>query len=151
MLAWALRYVAIFVVALCLFLQFKTWGGWFTIVGIGLWPLVGLAHLVAHFIKLPRSGHIQGSRLVLIAFSHVLLISAFLLQYDQGDGPGWLTITALLGNPAVVGSTYPPAWWPDALKNNFVLFVPVFITWVLLLALPVRQAQAPLGSGLTNG
>ena len=136
MLPWVIRFIAIMIVGLCLFLQFKVCGGWFTIIGIFLWPLVGLTHLVAHSIKLPRSGKIQGSRLALITVSHLLFVVAFLLQYDQGDGPGWLTITALLGDSQAVGSKQPPEWWPDELKENFVLFIPVFVTWVLLLTLP---------------
>ena len=49
---WGIRFIAIVIVGLCLFLQFKVCGGWFTIIGIFLSPVVGLTHLVAHSIKL---------------------------------------------------------------------------------------------------
>jgi hypothetical protein len=99
---WAIRFIAVVVVVLCLFFQFKTSGGWYSIVGMFLWPIVGLMHLVAHSIRLPRAGRVQGSRMILITVSHLLLIAAFLLQYDAGDSPaGWLTITALLGRGGV--------------------------------------------------
>jgi hypothetical protein len=128
---WAIRLIAIVVVAFCLFIQFKTSGGWFTILGIFLWPVAGLIHLVAHSIRLPRSGGVQGSRLALVMVSHLLFIAAFLLQYDQGDGLGWLTITELLGQRGVA------EWWPPGELNpgsmNVVLFLPVLATWVLLI------------------
>jgi hypothetical protein len=86
MLPWLLRFIAIVVVALCLLYVFAVVaGGWFTLVGIWFWPLVGLAHLVAHSVRLPRSGKVQGSRLVLVAVSHALLVVGFLLQVDAGD------------------------------------------------------------------
>jgi hypothetical protein len=151
MFPWVIRFIAMVIVGLCLFLQFKVSGGWFTIIGIFLWPLVGLMHLVAHSMKLPRSGKIEGSQLTLITVSHLLFIVAFLLQYDQGDGPGWLTITAWLRDSQVIGSRQPPKWWPDELKNNFVLFIPVIVTWVLLLRSPGRQPSAAVGSGPSDG
>jgi hypothetical protein len=103
---WAVRFIAIAIVAACLFIQSKAGGGWFTILGIFLWPAAGLIHLVAHSVRLPRSGKVQGSRLALVMASHLLFVAAFLLQYDQGDGPDWLTITELMGHNGV------PNWWP---------------------------------------
>ena len=78
----------------------------------------------------------------LIAISHVLLVIAFLLQWDVGDNEPWLTITALLGK--VLGydvgdaRTAPPSWWPvrdnwwAGILTNLLLFAPVIVTWMFL-------------------
>ena len=130
MLPWTLRLIAIVVVVLCLFIQYMIPHGWISLGGIFfLWPVSGLMHLVAHSVKLPRSGPVQGSRLILITVSHLLFIVAFLLQCDRGDGPGSLTIAELVDKP-------PPAWWPIAFTTNIAVFIPVLVTWVLLLAWP---------------
>jgi len=127
MTRWALRLVAVVVVALGLYCE-KQSDGWGSIVGIFvLWPIAGVMHLAAHSIRLPRSGRIQGSRLALITVSHLLFIAAFLLQYDVGDGPGWLVITQFLGRGGV------PNWWPNPFIMNIAVFLPVLATWVLLI------------------
>jgi hypothetical protein len=142
MLPWVLRFVALIVVSVSLFVQFTADDGWGAIAGMVLWPLIGLVHLIAHSVRLPRSGPISGSRIALISVSHLFLILGFLLQYDQGDSLGWLTITSLLEKMSLRSNNYPPAWWPDGLKNNFALFLPVFVTWVLLIAYPWRAASS---------
>src|SRR5262245_3165327 len=89
------RTITLFIVALCLLVQFKAAGGWATIPGLVLWPVVGLLHYLSHSRAIPRTGNVAGSLLALMGTSHVLFICGFLLQYDVGDGPGWLTITSL--------------------------------------------------------
>jgi hypothetical protein len=135
---WAVRSIAVAVVTLCLMVQFQASGGWYTIFGIFLWPAVGAMHLVAHSIRLKPDSKVSRPRMTLITVSHLLLISAFLLQYDQGDGPNWLTITALFGGGAA------PTWWPNPGIMNLAVFLPVLVTWILLIcrlpeATPTRQ------------
>ena len=122
---WVLTFIAILVVELCLCVQMKTRHGWFSLIGIGLWPAVAFVHIIAHSARSPRSGGIQVSRMILITVSHLLFIAAFLLQYDAGDSSGSLTITELLGHGGA------PAWWPAS--GNFVVFLPVLTTWYFLI------------------
>jgi hypothetical protein len=67
--------------------------------------------------------------------SHALLIAAFLLQYDVGDGPGWLKISAILEGGPRGQYTMTPTWWPKEMEMriNLLLFVPVLATWIVLL------------------
>jgi hypothetical protein len=124
---WAMFIITLAIIALCLFIQFRA-PGWFFFMGILWWPFVGVVHFLSHSKALLRfRSSVQGSLLRLMVVSHILFIVAFLLQYDEGDGPGWLTITALLGHREA------PAWWPDNPIMNLCLFIPVLVTWVLLL------------------
>ncbi len=63
-----------------------------------------------------------------IALSHLCFIAAFLLQYDYGDGPGWLTVTWLLKGIAkdpIEGTL----WGKYFLVMNLFVFIPVWISW----------------------
>ena len=145
MVPWIFRLIALVVVALCLLYVFAVVaGGWFTLVGIWFWPLVGLAHLVAHSIRLPRSGKVQCSRLALTAISHALLVFGFLLQVDVGDhivGPQIaVRVNYFLSDYGIGGDTL----------GNIVVFVPVFVSWVLLLILPTGQPGVAASSAPAN-
>jgi hypothetical protein len=141
MSTWGLRLIAVVVAATGLYCELES-GGWGSILGMFVvWPLASVMHLVAHFRKLPRDGS-AWRRLILIAVSHLLFVSAFLLQYDIGDGPDWLIFTELLGHPRV------PGWWPAKAINplilNLVVFLPVLATRVLLIKRSLsnsKQAQ----------
>jgi len=138
----SLKLIAALVIALCLYLKFVT-GGWLTLIpGLGLYPLLSVAHFYFHSQTLSRSESAPLSFFILIIASHVLFIGAFLLQYDVGDGPSWLTITALLHDGPGFESSQPPGWWPhfelsDTRMPGLILinlcpFVPTLITWILM-------------------
>lgn len=134
--------IAIAVIAFCLVVRFST-GGWLIIPGLICYPFVSLLHFLFHSRAIAHSGSIHqepGSKaplLRLVAVSHILFILAFLFQYDVGDGwptrSDWLTITALLGGGPGARSARPPAWWPTTPFMNVCVFIPVIVTWALLL------------------
>jgi hypothetical protein len=98
--SWVLRLIAVAVVAVGRYCELEL-GVWWSLGGLFfVWPIAGLMHLVAHFRKLPPGGSVWPP-MTLITLSHVLFIAAFLLQYDNRDGPGFLIFTELLGHPDV--------------------------------------------------
>ena len=61
----------------------------------------------------------------LLVLSDLLLVVGFVLVPNFGDGPGWLTIAALLGGGTSRTSGQAiPRWWPNPLLMNLVVFVP---------------------------
>jgi hypothetical protein len=122
---------AIVVASWCLTLPW-TYGGWFALVpGIALYTVVCLGHFLVHL----RAAREVGGRRHLVhalAFSHIALVIAFLLQWDTGDGPTWLIITAMMGTGPGHSDSAPPGWWPGgsvSVALNFALFVPVLWMW----------------------
>jgi hypothetical protein len=115
------------VAAAGLYLKWK-YDGWLTLVpGLFLYPAVCIAHVTAHLRPATRFAD-RPELLDMILLSHGCLIAAFLLQYDLGDGPRWLTITEMLGIQL-------PSWWPHEVVGiplNFLLFGPAVWTWIKL-------------------
>lgn len=127
-----LRTAAITVITFCEVIKFKT-GGWFILFpGMIFYPVIGLFHYYFHSRAIRSLTSISWAFTSLIAVSHLLLILAFLLQEDMGDGPSWLTITALLEKWFGAESSYPWAWWPSIPYMNVWVFLPVFVTWKIL-------------------
>ncbi len=137
-----MRVVAALITGLCLYLKFAT-GGWLMLTPmLGLYIVFSLLHFRFHSQALPHFQRTLHSFL-LVAISHILFVSAFLLQYDFGDDRGWLTITALMHDGPGSESSQPPRWWPlfevsndggllIGILLNICVFVPAFITWGLM-------------------
>jgi hypothetical protein len=140
-------WISLVVAGVCLWMKFRT-AGWFMIPGVVMYPGLCIVHFLVHY----RSrGNLSGRRMVLMAMSHLLFISGFLLQWDEGDGPEWLTLTALLGHrqaprwwpiPAFfrfMDSGHAPPWLTDRwvyvvmVLLNLVVFVPAFLTYIPML------------------
>ncbi len=127
MQAWFFRLIALAVIAFCLLAKFMIPFGWFMIIGMVCYPIAGLFHLLAHWVTVGRVKDVGQPLLILIIISHLLFILAFLLQYDVGDtSQGDLTITYWFGRKA-------PAWWDSLPWLNLVVFIPVMVTWSLML------------------
>jgi len=82
----------------------------------------------------------------LLLLSNVLLLGAFLLQYDYGEAPGgWLAISGVCD--VIAGARHPGTFVPGshslvgALAYNALLFVPVAVAWSLLLGEDRRSNQ----------
>lgn len=117
--------------ALSLILRFMT-GGWYIILfGIPYLAVCGI-HLGIHRFAGARLP-LGVTNLVALLGSNLILLLAFLLQEDAGDGPSWVTITALLrGGPGSDGAI-PPAWFSSFLP--LLAVVPIAVSWFALLAL----------------
>ena len=107
-------------------------GGWF--VFLFVWFYLAIQALPDVVIHRRASQSIPQKRALAIV-SNVLLLMAFLVQFDEGDGPcRWTTITGLL-----YGRGFEPCFNEAYFKQiNSVLvdaiaFVPVAITWHFLL------------------
>ena len=109
-----------------------TYGAWVSMFGIvSLYPVACVLHVRFHF-RASRAVVNRPSLLGLMVLSHAALVAAFLLQWDTGDGPDWLILTAMTGSGPGYSDSDPPGWWPrDALGIvlNVLLFVPVAMTW----------------------
>lgn len=107
--------------------------GWLTLLLVVPYALVTVIHAAVHALSLRRRSPMNRRQFTLVLTSHLLLVGAFLVQWDAGDGLGWLTITALLGKGPGYPDSAPPPWWPrDAATFNIFTFIPVAITWVLV-------------------
>jgi hypothetical protein len=96
--------------------------------GLLVYAIISLFHCRFHYRAVRGTEPISWPTMGAIALSHILFISAFLLQYDYGDGPGWLTITLLLkgfGEDPIQGTL----WGQHPLLMNLFVFTPVFISW----------------------
>jgi hypothetical protein len=125
--------VAVVISAWCAYVKLK-YGGWMTIVpGFVLYPAACIGHVVSH-IPAARAAVERPRLLGMIVVSHLCLVAAFLVQYDMGDGPRWLTITELLGMDH-------PLWLPHegfGIPFNILVFAPVVWTWIKLRKTIVR-------------
>jgi len=140
---------AILVVTLCLVARFMT-GGWLIFPGMLVYPVIGITHIWCHAKTIPRFGRIERARMKLMAVSHMCLVIAFLLQWDVGDGPSWLTVTALLGKGPGWPNSDAPSWWPGSgdrpllgVTINLLLYVPAVVSWVLLVQRRQRRLTQP--------
>jgi hypothetical protein len=117
--------------------------GWVTLGFWGVLFVVPVLHAGFHLRAV--SGIADCSRWLgfLVFLSHLALVLAFFLQYDYADdGPGWLTITALLNrDPFTDGHTVPSWWWPHGLSLNWIVMVPVVASWVLLVRKGLRRGE----------
>jgi hypothetical protein len=117
--------------------------GWLTMLLAVPYALVTVIHIMIHAMRLRLPGIMNNRELSLVLTSHCLLVGAFLVQWDAGDGLGWLTITALLGKGPGYPSSVPPRWWPrDAATTSILAFIPVVVTWVMI-ATSFRRQNNP--------
>ncbi len=111
------------------FLLDITTGGWEMII-IAL-PLLGF--YVAHFLIQWRSAHKvavwSAWTIAAFALADLVLLEVILLQIHQGDGPQWVTISALISGGGGNNVTSPPGWDPGVLLGVFVL-----LAWGVLMA-----------------
>jgi hypothetical protein len=117
------------VTAALAFLLDITTGGWEMII-IAI-PLVGLC--ITHFLIQRRTAHKvavwSAWTIAAFALADLVLLEVILLQVHEGDGPKWVTISALLSGGGGNNVTSPPAWDPGVLLGTFVL-----LAWGLLIA-----------------
>lgn len=131
--------VLIAILLVCLMLKWLT-AGWMVIF-LGIYYVaICVLHSVIHFRSVINPFQPLTSRTVGLALlSHDFLLSGFMLQFDFADGPhGWLTIAWLIDCHRF--DTYPPpGWWPLIPSVNFLVFLPVCVSWLLLLRSQLRQ------------
>ena len=72
-------------------------GGVLVLTIRGVYPAIALIHVWFTVVKVSCPEPIPVPLLRAVLTSQVLLVIAVLLQWDEGDGRGWLTITDLLG------------------------------------------------------
>lgn len=139
-------------IVLSLLLKVVT-GGWgLLIFGIPYLFICGI-HFLVHSLSarsLLKRGWLA---LAIMSISDVLLLGAFLLQLDAGDGPQWLTITALTGGGPGYAAAEPPVWWAGSM--SLAVFIPVLMSWTLMVILArrgenraVRVSALVLAAGL---
>lgn len=105
-------------------------GGWLLVpLGVTVYLTTTLFHCRFHYRAVKPTEPASWLTLGAIALSHVLFVSAFLLQYDYGDGPGWLTITLLLKRFGEEDPIQGTLWGQHFLLMNLFVFTPVFISW----------------------
>jgi hypothetical protein len=133
LLPLCLAALAAVVTAYCAWVKLE-YGGWLTPFTL---PFVA-AHFVIH-VRPARAALARPPLLKMILLSHACLVVGFLFQWDFGDGPAWLIITAMSGQGPGYEDSYPPSWWPPdgwAMLTNVALFVPVVWSWVKLRKTP---------------
>ena len=114
--------------------------GWLTLLLALPYALVTLVHIIVHGLTLRRRALMTHRELTAILTSHILFLGAFLVQWDAGDGLGWLTITALFGQGPGSPSSTPPLWWPrNAATVNLLAFIPVAVSWAWIVLLRKKQ------------
>jgi hypothetical protein len=117
------------VTAALAFLLDITTGGWEMII-IAL-PLLGFC--VAHFLIQRRSARKvavwNALTIAPFALADLVLLEVILLPPHVGDGPEWLTVTALISGGGGNNLTEPPSWDPGVLLGVLVL-----LAWGLLVA-----------------
>lgn len=107
--------------------------GWLLVpFGLVVYAAISLFHCRFHYRAVRPCVPISRATIFSIALSHVLFVCAFLLQYDFGDGPGWLTITRLLEGSDGVDPIQGTLWGEHFLLMNLFVFTPVFVSWYLL-------------------
>jgi hypothetical protein len=111
-------------------------GGWLVLILIWFYMAIGVARVVIH----RKASQSIPQNYALAIVSNILLLMAFLVQLDEGDGPcRWTTITGLL-----YGLGFSPCFEQISPVFNFVAFVPAAITWVFL----VRKTRTMRAAGL---
>jgi hypothetical protein len=102
--------------------------GWFFFGGAFIYLSIVVAHVLIH---LRTSRHVSHVHIRAFVVSNCFLLAAFLLQVDYGDGPcGWITVAELLPGP--VHSPCIPYKEDYAVFFDLAIFVPVWITWLVL-------------------
>lgn len=132
---WIIRLLPVPVIALCLMARFYA-AGWLFFPGLFIYLIISFLHFRFHYRTVNPIEHLGWPTLFAITLSHVLFVSAFLLPYDYGDGPGWLTATLLLrgfGPDPIEGTL----WKQHFLLMNLFVFVPLFISWY-----PLKRDEA---------
>lgn len=122
-------------IALSLLLKMVTAGWGVVIFAI---PYLGICaiHFFAHSSTARGLLKRRWPGVAIAAMSDALLLGAFLLQLDAGDGPEWLTITALMGGGPGYPLAEPPSWWPSSL--SLAVFVPLLASWILMVMVARR-------------
>jgi hypothetical protein len=110
-------------------------------VGTGGWEMLVvalplLAICVGHFLlQRAAAGKVAGWSawaILPFALADLILLQVILLQEHVGDGPTWLTITAIVGGGAGSNLTEPPSWNPGVFLGILVL-----LAWSLVVAASV--------------
>ena len=118
-------------------------GGWLIVLLGVIYLAVAGYHAVLHF-KIARRVESPGvPMLIKIIASHAALFVAFLLQWDVGDGPSWLTISALLaGGPGYLSAEWLRISPGVGVIYDLALFVPVILSYVIIKRRPLGSAAS---------
>lgn len=139
-----MKKVAVIVACLCLVSRFVV-PGWMTLFGAPFYLGASVAHVVVHLKALrPPLADVQ-VRLAVV--SNCLLGVAFLLQLDFGEDYQWMTLTHFIqayfyAHPGAEPFRHHLNSGVIALVDT-ALFVPVAVTWILMLKQRARAAQSP--------
>ena len=115
-------------------------GGWLIIMLGVIYLAIAGYHAVLHFKIAKRAEPRGGPALIKFVASHVTLLVAFLLPWDVGDGPSWLTISALLAD----GPGYSSAEWLRISPGlgviyDLALFIPTILSYVIIKRQPLTH------------
>jgi hypothetical protein len=124
----AIRLLLVPVISLALIARFYA-GGWLLVpFGLVIYSIITALHCRFHYRAVKPAEAVGWPLVLAIVLSHLCFVAAFLLQYDYGDRPGWLTVTWLLK-----GMTEDPIegslWGKYFLVMNLFVFIPVCISW----------------------
>ncbi len=108
-------------------------GGWFIIMLGAVYLAVAIYHAVIHIGIARRVAPLDGAAILKIVAAHAVLLIAFLLQWDVGDGPSWLTISALLaGGPGASRAEWMRLSLGAGALYDIALLVPVVLLDVMI-------------------
>lgn len=136
--------VSVGFIALALITRLMTGGWWIILLAIPYLLICG-AHALVHRWAGDRLS-LGFADLVSLIGSNLLLLFAFLLQKDEGDGPAWVSIRALLQGGPGSPRAEPPTWF--SFELSLLVFVPLVISWATLWALTMairRRTALRLG------
>jgi hypothetical protein len=134
-----LYWILFVVIILCVGIKILSIG-WFTlIVGIYAYPAILLAHGFVHIRIIKKSSEFP---LPLIWASHILLLLAFLFQFDGGDRSGAIAWTVIVWRLFGIAIQLPDWMNYVGLVIGILLFIVVGISWWKLLRQTASKATS---------
>ncbi len=105
-----------------------------------LYMISCLFYLLVHSRAIPEITKENKRILFWVVISHILFIIAYLLQWDAGDTPGSLAVLTLLGGRRG-GEAQNLNGWPVPFLMNFLVFIPVIGSWIVITRLVERETK----------
>ncbi len=132
--------VSALTILLCVITKYIS-AGWFTIF---LFPFIYIPVLVIHAkvlaVAFRASETPEPGSVSLMYASNLFLLAAFLVQVDAGDGPKFMAIFSVL-HAFGLSSESPFRLGDGWIAVNFLAFIPVAITWALMLIVSLPEAH----------
>ncbi len=131
---WFFRLLSMAVICLCLLLRAFAGGWWFLGLSLfGPYAAIAVVHLWLTARRVPSPKPFPGPLARAILISHLFLIAAALLQWDEGDAPcGWITIRKLLWGAVDCQGDF----WD---RLSLPSFAPVVASWFWIWMLRRRE------------